>query len=127
MRARPAMRRGDSMRQTASIARCVSVAVTATDHSIFKPRAQPRLLLRRQLRPQPLLLGPQLGRELGAEVVGLEDLPDLDLRLALVGIGAALDPLDALLFRLHLPQPEPRDQLLGLRERAVDHGPPGPR
>ena len=31
------MSRADSIRQTASIARCVSVAVTATDHIIFQP------------------------------------------------------------------------------------------
>jgi hypothetical protein len=30
----------DSIRQTASIARCVLVAVTATDHTIFTPQAQ---------------------------------------------------------------------------------------
>ena len=33
----PAMSRADSILQTASIARCVSVAVTATDHTIFRP------------------------------------------------------------------------------------------
>ena len=37
--------------------------------------------------------------------------------------GCALDPLDRLVERLHLPQPEARDQLLRLGERAVDHGP----
>ena len=35
IRARPAMSLGDSILQTASMARCVSVAVTATDHIIF--------------------------------------------------------------------------------------------
>jgi hypothetical protein len=30
----------DSILQTASMARCVSVAVTATDHTIFTPRVQ---------------------------------------------------------------------------------------
>ena len=38
IRARPAMIFGDSMRQTASIARWVSVAVTATDHTTGDPR-----------------------------------------------------------------------------------------
>jgi len=33
---------GDSILQTASIARCVSVAATATDHTIFDPSAQGR-------------------------------------------------------------------------------------
>jgi hypothetical protein len=40
MRARPAMILADSMRQTASMARCVSVAVTATDHTTFDLRVQ---------------------------------------------------------------------------------------
>ena len=38
-------------------------------------------------------------------------------------IGAALDPFDRLFLRLHLPQPEAGDQLLGLGEGPVDHGP----
>src|SRR3979409_65491 len=37
MRARPAISRGDSILQTASMAECVSVAVTATDHITFNP------------------------------------------------------------------------------------------
>jgi hypothetical protein len=40
MRVRPAMMRADSIRQTASIARCVGVAVMATHHTIFKSFAQ---------------------------------------------------------------------------------------
>src|SRR2546425_9391172 len=38
------------------------------------------------------------------------------------GIEATLDPLDGFLLRVHLPQPEPGDQLFRLGERAVDHG-----
>jgi hypothetical protein len=34
------MIRGDSIRQTASIARCISVALTANDHITFDPSAQ---------------------------------------------------------------------------------------
>ena len=37
----PAMSLADSIRQTASIARWVSVAVTATNHAIFTPRCKP--------------------------------------------------------------------------------------
>ena len=37
-----------------------------------------------------------------AEVLGLEDLADLDLRLAVHRVRAALDPLDGLVHRLHL-------------------------
>ena len=79
------------------------------------------LLVALRRRPCALLLLPQLGRELLAEVLRLEHLADLDLALALVGVGAALDPLDRLVQRLHLNQPEAGDQLLGLREGTVDH------
>jgi hypothetical protein len=40
IRARPAMSLADSILQTASMVRCVSVAVTATHHTIFKAPAQ---------------------------------------------------------------------------------------
>src|SRR5438034_5839479 len=46
IRASPAMSLGDSIRQTASMARWVSVAVTATDHTIFDLLAQPRYVCR---------------------------------------------------------------------------------
>src|SRR6185312_1888132 len=70
-------------------------------------RTTPRSTLLGYLGAQPLLLLPQLGRELGAEIRRLEDLPDLDFRVrAGVGVRAALDPLDRLFLRLHLPQPE---------------------
>src|ERR1700732_319369 len=42
IRARPAMSLGDSILQTASMARCVSVAVTASDQNIFDPQVQDR-------------------------------------------------------------------------------------
>src|SRR5690606_30299998 len=74
----------------------------------------------------PGLLGPlaHLLRVGLAEVVGLVDGPDLDLRLAHHRVRAALDPLDRLLQRGALEHPEARDQLLRLRERAVDHRAP---
>src|SRR6476620_10561598 len=40
IRASPAMSLGDSILQTASMARWVSVAVTTTDHTIFDPPVQ---------------------------------------------------------------------------------------
>src|SRR6267154_3724743 len=80
------------------------------------------LLLRGDLRAQALLLLPQLGRELGAEVLRLEHLADLDLGLSSEGIGAALDPFDRLRLGFHLPQPETGDQLFRLGEGTVDHG-----
>src|SRR5258708_21428847 len=40
MRARPAINLADSILQTASIARCVSLAGTVTDHTTFNPPVQ---------------------------------------------------------------------------------------
>src|SRR5256885_14420775 len=79
-------------------------------------------LLRGYLRAQALLLLPQLWRELGAEVLRLEHLADLDLGILPHRIGAALDPFDRLFLRLHLPDPEAGDQLLGLGEGPVEAG-----
>src|SRR5688572_4509586 len=80
------------------------------------------LALLGHLRALALLLRPQLGRELGAEVLRLEHLANLDLRLgAGGGVGRALEPLDGLGERLHLDQPEAGDELLGLGEGPVDH------
>src|SRR5439155_104343 len=62
-----------------------------------------------------------------AEIFRLEHLADLDLALPFHGVGAALDPLDRLFLGLHLDQPEPGDQLLGLGERPVDDGALGAR
>src|ERR1700759_2117521 len=103
IRVRPAIRRADSMRQTAWIAACAS--------------ALTRLAL--DVRADALLALAHLRRHDLTEVLGLEDLPDLDLRIALHRVRAALDPLDRLLHRADLPQPEAGDQLLGLRERPV--------
>src|SRR6266487_1781155 len=86
-------------------------------------RRRPALrVLPGDLRAQALLLLLQLRGELGAEVLGLEDLADLDVAVLREGVGAALDPRDRLLLRLYLPEPEAGDQLLRLGERAVDHG-----
>src|SRR3990172_1059159 len=109
MRAKLAISRADSIRQTASTVARVSRTI--------------RLLLARYLRPQPFLLRPQLGRELGSEIVGLEHLPDLDLRLLTrERIGRVLDPLDRLFQRLHFQHPEAGQQLLRLGKWTVDDG-----
>src|SRR5205814_1288281 len=56
------------------------------------------------LGAQALLLLAQLGREFRAEVLALEYLTDLDLGFgARHRVGTALDPVDRLLPRLHLP------------------------
>src|SRR6266511_2157314 len=69
--------------------------------------------------PLPLFLLPQLGRELGAEILGLEDLTDLDFLP--VFERNALRPFECFLLRLHLPNPKPGDELFGLRKGAVPH------
>src|SRR5262245_39782334 len=65
-----------------------------------------------------LLLLTQFGRELRAEVLGLEDRAQVDVALLERG---ALQPLDGLVHVAHLPDPEAGDQFLRLRERPVDH------
>src|SRR5438445_12585927 len=106
------------------MARCASVAVTATDHSIFTSRRKPNRALpplRLDLLPELLLLLADLAAGIaGREVRRLEDLADLHLGIL---EGGGLEALDRLLLRLHLPEPEAGDQLLRLRERPVDHGP----
>src|SRR5207302_1771847 len=100
-RARPATSLADSIRQTASIARWVSEIVNSVDR---------RLAL--ELTAQLLLAGGVGGREdLFGEVRRLVHLTDLDLGFHVLahGSGAALDPLDRLLLRLHLDEPEAGD------------------
>src|SRR5437588_6230539 len=79
------------------------------------------LSLRRDLRPQTLLLLLQLGRERVAEVLRFEHLADFDLGAA--AERRALQPLDRVLLRLHLPQPEAGNELLRFGEGAIGHGP----
>src|ERR1700682_4610112 len=110
IRARAAMSLADSIFQTAWIARCVSEAVTATDHSIFTRRRKaessgssgspastgaPRLAaLRFDLLAQLLLLLHELAAGVArGEVRRLEHLPDLDLGILERG---ALEPFDRL-------------------------------
>src|SRR3954465_7882696 len=72
------------------------------------------------LGPQALFRRAQLGRELGAEVLGLEHLAKLELDIAVrVARRPALDDLDRLLARADADHREPGDQLLGLGERPV--------
>src|SRR6185369_274423 len=94
---------------------------TAATRAMSLSMALFALFLFGDLRAQALFLLAQLGRELRTEVLRLEHLADLDLGLPRHGVGAALHPLDRLLLRLDLPDPESGDELLRLRERAVDH------
>src|SRR6266852_5931574 len=101
-RASPAMSRADSIRQIASIARCTSVAGVSR-------------------RTGPAGASPFLGTMARApsHAFELENLTDLE-GPALVG--CTLEPLERFIDRPHLPQPVPGHELLGLRERPVDHG-----
>src|SRR6185312_8290447 len=58
----------------------------------------------------------------GSEVFRLKDLADLYVGLPCVENGTALDPLDGLLKRLDLPEPEAGDEFLRFSERAVSDG-----
>src|SRR5262245_41672111 len=71
--------------------------------------------------PELGLLLPELsGRVARSKIRRLEHLTNLDLALA---ERSALQPLDRLVFRLHLPQPKAGHELLRLAERAIDHRP----
>src|SRR5688572_19806291 len=115
MRIRLAMRRGDAIRQMASTARCVSVAVTATDHIIRSAADASRRLLLLELLAELSVAIHRLAR---GEVLQLEHLPELDL--AIVERHPA-SPLERFVARLHLDHPVAGDELLGLGERTVDH------
>src|SRR5579862_8548 len=118
MRARPAISFADSILQTASMARCASVAVTATDHTIFTlvraSRSRARLL--RRLLPEFRESGRSL-LHLLREVLHLHHLPHLDdfIRAS----RTTLRPLDRLLARLHLDHPIASDNLLRFRKRPI--------
>src|SRR4030081_1560849 len=117
MRVRPAMSFADSILQTASIARWMSDAVTASNHTHCTPPCKPsgrpgsrgavRSLLRGDLRADAIFLLPELRRELRAEILRLEYLAELDLGPAVEG--GSLQPFDRLLSGLHLPDPEAGD------------------
>src|SRR5690606_4683865 len=64
-----------------------------------------------QLRAQAFFLFAQFRGEFGAEVLGFEDLTNLDTGVLGVRIRTTLDPLDGLGQRPGLDQPETGDQL----------------
>src|SRR5688572_8424805 len=76
-----------------------------------------------ELRTEAVFLRSQLRRELFAEVLGLEQRTYFERRL-LAGhrVRAAPDPFERFFHRLHLPQPESRDQFLGLGEGSINDG-----
>src|SRR5512133_3754482 len=123
-RTSPPMSRADSIRQTASIASRVAPAPPPLTPSSSRSPPRPerlRLPLAVDLGPQAFLLGAQLGRELLAEILGLEHGPDGHLDPAVER--RALEPLYGLVDRPDLPDPVPGDDLLRLGERPVADGP----
>jgi hypothetical protein len=75
-------------------------------------------VLARNLLALSRLLRFQLGRQIRAEIFGVEDSAYLDLFLALFERRTA-DPLDGLVHRFHLPEPEAGNQFLGLGEGSI--------
>src|SRR5918995_1720617 len=132
IRARLAISLADSIRQTASIARWVSGAVTAPNHATFTPRCKPALSaaegpalnglpLRAHLRPPALLPFPGPGRGLGLE--GRLPVHQANLALTLAHhLEEALGQLDRVFLRLRLDDGIAGDQLLGLGEGSIHDG-----
>src|ERR1044072_3160141 len=94
-----------------------SLDLTITMKRISSPPSR-----RSGLFAQPAFLLDDLGRR-GVFLLYPGDPPDLDRHVAVaVHRRPALDPLDDLVQRRGLDDRVARDQLLGLGERAVDHG-----
>src|ERR1700722_10489306 len=111
MRVRPAMSLGDSILQTASMVRCMSVAVTTTDHIIFNPAAQVEAL--RLCRPTIETFRPEhltnLSLAFPARPVFLVELHKLNRRF------------DCFFLRFQLKLRVAPDDLLSLGERPISH------
>ncbi len=101
-RVRPAMTRADSMRQTASMARCGSVADTATDHTSFpngecKEAADFSMAWIRQLSTRAdFVLGSLLGTGWALNSSISKTWRISISESALWGLGQRFDPLDGL-------------------------------
>src|SRR5205809_3429581 len=113
IRVRPAIKRADSIRQTASIARWASLlrrppGTEAPDRSFLGSQAH---------------LAKPLHRLAVPEVVQLEQLADFDFgfRVLAHGIGKTPRPFDRLFPGLDLNEGVAGDELLRLGERSVDH------
>ena len=124
-----------SMRQTASIARCVSLLAHAPEKTTSCRTAQGRGPRRRgppQSDRHDFLASFSVSarrrfscsRSSGvthvAEILRSRRAGGSRSRTRRHRVGAALDPFDRLVERAHLPDPVAGDQLLGLGERSVD-------
>src|SRR3569623_1111717 len=125
---RPAINLAASMRQTASTARCVanSGLCWSMGGGVDQIHAAPAtpcglLLLLHLLIDHPGVALALFRRE--AEIVGGHARPDLALHVAVpIARRPLLDHLDHLGERARLEDREPRDELLGLGERAICAG-----
>src|SRR5207244_5380401 len=123
MRARAAISIADSILQTASMTRWVSVAVTTTDHTTFPPilairsrksgRAALPGLLPHLLKAARRLL--KIGRKF-SEVLHLPQLDGFIFRA-----GAALGPFDGLFLGLHLDHPVAADDFFRFGKRSISY------
>src|SRR5690606_25843664 len=110
MRATAATIRADSMRQSASIVRSTFWSMPR----VFSGVAQ--------LRAQAIFLLAHLRRVILAEILRLDHLTDLDLRIPQHRIRAAAYPFHRLVHRTYLPDPVAGDQLLRFGKGAIDDG-----
>src|ERR1700684_995117 len=93
---------------------------TEPPSSVSASRLMFRLAMsQRGLAVQPRYLRFQFRRHRLSHILGGAHLPDLDLGVFLPHVGNALDPLDRLLHRLGLNNPESGDELLRLRDTPV--------
>jgi hypothetical protein len=111
MRVSPAITRADSILQTASIAWCVSVAVTATDHTMFSSSAQ---LLLRNFNMLAIACAALL------RLVSIVELAQFALALA-YNLQKLPDQFDRLRLRVRLQNRESTYQFLGLDEWTIGH------
>jgi len=95
----------DSILQTASIARCVSVAVTATDHTIFASALQAEerhnyFITAIRTRQRPYFLGPEARTSFGPEHLVRADRASIVEGL-LANLGLSLPARPVLLVEFH--------------------------
>src|SRR6478735_3520233 len=84
------------------------------------PRNDRQFLLLPRLRAEAYLLLAQFRRQGLSKILGIEDLPDFDFSAAVER--RALHPIDRLVQRLHLNQPEARDEIADHGERPMRDG-----
>src|SRR3989442_276007 len=103
---------------------CSCVAVfTAPGTDLLRAARSAALLLLDALAELVLLPADLARRVGGGKILRLVEGADLNLGVgARQRVGTALHPLHRLVHRLHLPEPIPGNQLLGLGERAVVDG-----